>query len=264
MIIIDSRSCIGCSACIKDCPTKALRLNQEGKAEPIRNCIQCGHCVAICPENAVSIPEYDMNEVEAYDEKSFSVNPENFLNAVKFRRSIRNFSPKPLSRETLSGILNAGRYTATAKNQQDCRFVLVQEHFEEFKELFWNELPAMLEKTDLKNHPYYRALQLLYKQHLHNPSDDPFFFNGSAFLVISSDRALDAGLAAANIENMAAANGAGALYCGYLQQIINRSPILKNWLDLGDAPVACCMLLGYPNVTYRRTAPRKKADILWK
>ena len=74
MIEINKEKCIGCGACVKDCPGKALELKDK-KAEYIRKCIQCGHCVAICPVNAVSIPDYDMAEVEEFDKDSFVLDP---------------------------------------------------------------------------------------------------------------------------------------------------------------------------------------------
>ena len=100
MIQIDQNSCIGCKACIKDCPAGAIRL-EEGKAVWKKECIQCGHCVAVCPVKAVSIPEYDMEEVEEYDRDTFTLDPAIFLHAVKFRRSIRNYKETPVEREKI-------------------------------------------------------------------------------------------------------------------------------------------------------------------
>ena len=82
--------------------------------------------------------------------------------------------------------------------------------------------------------------------------------------MIAADNPLDGGLAAANIENMAVAEGAGVLYSGYLARIIEACPVLKEWLGIPDTPLVCCMLAGYPAVTYKRTAPRKEADIVWR
>ena len=65
MIEIKKELCIGCGACVKDCPGKALAI-EDGKDVYKKECIHCGDCVAICPVNAVSIPEYDMEEVEEY------------------------------------------------------------------------------------------------------------------------------------------------------------------------------------------------------
>ena len=75
---------------------------------------------------------------------------------------------------------------------------------------------------------------------------------------------MDGGLAASNMENMAVAEGGGVLYSGYLMRIISSSETLRSWLEIGEKPVSCCMLLGYPAVSYKRTAPRKEAEILWK
>ena len=80
--------------------------------------MQCGHCVAVCPVKAVSIPEYDMADVAEYDKDSFTYTPECFLNAVKFRRSIRSYKDRRVEREQLLGLIEAGRYTATAVNTQ--------------------------------------------------------------------------------------------------------------------------------------------------
>lgn len=263
MINIKKEQCIGCGACVKDCPGKAIKL-VDGKADYIRNCIHCGHCVAICPVSAVSIPGYDMEDVEEYDKETFTVRPENFLHAVKFRRSIRNFEEKPIEREKLERILDAGRYTPTAKNLQECRFILIQERLEEFKELVWKEMPNVIENMKKDNPAYARAFELFYLKHEKNPQEDTFFFNTTSFLVIASENPLDGGLAAANIENMAVAEGAGALYSGYMMRVIQSGPALKEWLGITDIPVSCCMLLGYPAVTYKRTAPRKKRNVEWK
>lgn len=263
MIKIDQDICIGCKACVNDCPGSAIKL-EEGKACVVRKCIHCGHCVAICPVRAVSIPEYDMDEVEEYDKDLFALEPEKFLRAVKFRRSIRNFKEKKIKSDQAERILNAGRYTATAKNQQACTFVFVQEQLEKFKALVWEELPGIIEILHEEAPDYAKAFQYFYRKWLKDPLDDTFFFDTPAFLVIASDNPLDGGLAAANIENMAVAEGLGALYSGYMMRVISASPVLKEWLGTGEKSISACLLLGYPDVTYKRTAPRKEADIIWK
>lgn len=263
MIEINQSLCTRCGACVKDCPGNALKLSEQ-TAIYKGACIQCGHCVAICPVNAVSIPDYAMEEVETFEKEQFALSAERYLRAVKFRRSIRNYKQDQVEPEKLSRVLDAGRYSATAKNLQACTFICIQERLGEFKELVWKEMPSILDELRSSAPDYERAFHYFYKKWEKNPMDDTFFFNTTVFLVIASDNPLDAGLAAANIENMAVAEGLGALYSGYMMRVISTSKVLREWLGIVDKKISCCMLMGYPAVTYKRTAPRRKADIIWK
>lgn len=262
MIVINKEICIGCGLCAADCPADRLHV-ENGKAVYTEGCIQCGHCVAVCPENAVSIPEYDMADVEEYRLGEYELDAGTFLRAVKFRRSIRRYKDRPVDREKMERILQAGRYTATAKNRQACRFIVVDSRLDEFRELLWNEMPKIGERLK-ESQPYYSMMfKLMERRKRKDPADDALFFNAPLLLCIACENPLDGGLAAANIENMAVAEGLGALYNGYLMRIIEGDPVLKKWLGIEEIPIACCMLAGYPDVTYKRTAPRKEADITW-
>lgn len=263
MVKINQDLCIGCGICMEDCFVGAIDL-ETGKANIKKPCIQCGHCVALCPTEAISIPEYDMEDIEPYQQDTFAVKADNMLHAIKFRRSIRNYKPDKIEQEKAAHILDAGRYTATAKNRQGTRFIFVQEHLEEFKQLVWSTMPEVIQILKKEAPPYAMSFGDYYAKWQKNPQDDKLFFNTPAFLVIATDNQWDAGLAAANIENTAVAEGLGALYSGYLMRIIASAPKLTEWLGTEGDQVACCMLLGYPAVTYLRTAPRQKGDIVWK
>lgn len=51
-VTLDREKCVGCTNCIKRCPTEAIRVH-EGKAIIINErCIDCGECIRICPQHA--------------------------------------------------------------------------------------------------------------------------------------------------------------------------------------------------------------------
>lgn len=57
MIQIDEEQCIGCSHCVRVCPTEALRV-WNGKAlldDP--KCVDCGDCERVCPVKAIVVAE---------------------------------------------------------------------------------------------------------------------------------------------------------------------------------------------------------------
>ena len=132
LVEIDERYCIGCGRCVDDCV--GANLEVEGVTARVKGlCILCGHCVAVCPTGAVSIPSYDMADVETCVPAGAAVDPRTMLRVVKSRRSVRDYLPNTIEQDTLRLVLEAGRYTATAKNAQGCRFIVVQDELDEFK-----------------------------------------------------------------------------------------------------------------------------------
>ncbi len=261
MVSIDQTKCIGCSACAKDCVAGNINM-QEGKAQPNGPCMLCGHCVAICPSEAVSIPEYDMTEVETIGGDRSALDIGDYLRAVKSRRSIRDYKDKPIEREQLEVIVQAGRYSATGANRQACRFVVVQDDLEQLKNMIWGGVdappePAMPPVQMLDALKGFAAMRA-------GGGIDYLFRNAPAVLYVAADSPVDAALAAQNMEMAAVAQGLGVLYNGFLVYATNMNTSAREWLDIKDKPVQVCMLAGYPRVTYKRTAPRRAADVRWR
>lgn len=263
MVEIDQSICIGCGLCASDCISLNIDIIEK-KANVKKECFQCGHCVSICPVGAVTIPEYDMEDVEEYHRDIFSLSPESVLRAIKFRRSIRDYKSEGVKQKVLEQLLQAGRYTATAKNNQDCCFVFVQKELEQLKTMVWDYIEQIKapqgEKLSRDMLPYIA----FNRRRKADPKDDYLFRNAPVVLFITSDWPLDAGLAAQNIETMATALGLGVLYNGFLARIADVNEDLKQWLGIDGKQIKACMLLGYPNIQYKRTAPRKKAQVIWK
>ena len=51
-VYLDKDKCLGCTTCLRSCPTGAIRV-REGKAKIIESkCIDCGECIRVCPHHA--------------------------------------------------------------------------------------------------------------------------------------------------------------------------------------------------------------------
>ena len=63
---IQPELCIGCSHCIKVCPTEALRVS-GGKALLYADwCIDCGRCFRVCPSRAIRVVDDDFDNIFSY------------------------------------------------------------------------------------------------------------------------------------------------------------------------------------------------------
>ncbi|MDC0584258.1 4Fe-4S binding protein [Bacteroidales bacterium] len=62
-LTINEDKCIGCTHCMKVCPTEAIRV-REGKALLEANrCIDCGECYRACPVDAIYVEQDDYSKI---------------------------------------------------------------------------------------------------------------------------------------------------------------------------------------------------------
>lgn len=74
-ISLDLEKCIGCTNCIKRCPTQAIRVKNE-KAKIINDkCIKCGLCISVCPYHAFHSVVKGYKGVSRYPHKIAIVDP---------------------------------------------------------------------------------------------------------------------------------------------------------------------------------------------
>ncbi|AFA47389.1 nitroreductase family protein [Acetobacterium woodii] len=274
MIKIDQEKCIGCGACVDDCFTRDLVI-EEDKAKVLnQTCIKCGHCIAICPVNAVSITDYDMSEVKAYNAVDFDIEPEKLLNFIKFRRSVRQFTEKPIEKEKLEAIIEAGRFTPTGGNRQPVSFVVVQNELSELTRLALESLNnqgqaylADKEKTPPLIAYYAKRWLQMYEDYLKNPEKPTdLFFNAKTVMIVVSESPIDGGLAASSMELMTHAQKLGMYYSGFFVRAAANSQELRRFLGIAEdnKHVIACLVMGYPEVSYKRTVPRKKPSVSWR
>ncbi|MDD2292995.1 MAG: [Fe-Fe] hydrogenase large subunit C-terminal domain-containing protein [Bacteroidales bacterium] len=58
--------CVGCSHCMKVCPTEALRVSEGKAAIHPELCIDCGQCYRVCPTRAIRVVDDDFQKIFDY------------------------------------------------------------------------------------------------------------------------------------------------------------------------------------------------------
>lgn len=271
MMNIEKEKCIGCGLCVSDCFATDIELI-DGKAI-MKNtaCFKCGHCIAICPKNAVSTDEYNMGEVKDYHKDNFTIDSEQLLNFIKYRRTIRHFKNKDVENETLMKIIEAGRFTQTASNSQNVSYIVVKEGIDELKGLALESLSehgqTILSNLDSQTMflERYAKMWVSMNEAYKEKGEDNLFFHAPAVILVVSDSGVNATLASSNMELMTNALGLGTFFSGFFVRAAEGNKKIMEYLGLDENKhIVTCMIIGYPDVTYARTVPRKGADITWK
>ena len=103
MICFDHSKCVHCGICADNCSVHAIA-EKDGQYQCNNlRCFHCNQCVSICPTGAVTAE--GMEAPIPYDSATFDIAPENLLNSMRFRRSIRRFTGEKLTRGELELLL---------------------------------------------------------------------------------------------------------------------------------------------------------------
>jgi len=259
MVEIDPEVCTGCGLCAENCAVHAIVRKEDGTYACNKTwCFACGQCVAICPAGAPSMP--DLETPVPYDSAKFDLDPGVLLNAMRFRRSIRRFNGKKASRQELEMLLDAGRCAPTSTNSQTIGFTVLDEEFEAMRPKIWKAFARMAQEKGRK------LLYRRYENYLAHPEQpDTLFYGGNQMIVVTSERAVDGGLALANMELMAHALGLGALYCGFAARAIDGDPELREYFGITEKRhIDSCLIIGHTDLRFQRTAPRNPARVNWR
>ena len=251
-VSIDSEKCTGCGLCISDCQRRDLKI-ENNKAVPLNNaCFLCGHCVAICPENAVILNGLNDEPCEIPTGPPF-LDEKSLMAHLRFRRSIRHYKNTPVEKDKLEKIIEAGRLTPTASNMQNVRYMVIQNGINEIEDTVIAQYKNPVGFSSVYSFPPDR-----FKRGF-------LFYDAPAIILVISPREINACLAAANMELMAEALGLGVVYVGLFTAPANVNRELRASLGIAEGEnIFACLALGYPAVTYKRSAPRKTANVIWR
>lgn len=260
---VDAAACVGCGACVRDCPVHVLALGSDGKPAVKTGkedaCIHCQHCLAVCPKAAISVCGKDpvgSRPLAGMDLPSAS-QMENLLYA---RRSIRCYQPRNVERNLIDRLLAVLANVPTGCNAQDLTFNVVYD--KEQMDALREKVVETIAKTPMP-HMLPRFIAVPAIAYRHNKVDE-FFRGAPHLLVVSAGKRSttpneDCIAALAYFDLLAQSFGLGTTWCGYLKMVTDIVPPVKFLFGLALDTPYYAMLFGYPAVRYVRTVQRDDA-----
>jgi len=279
---VDEDKCTLCGACLKTCPTDMVREKRGAIKISFVACIGCGHCLAVCPVGAVSCQE-----------GGFTARPEavataeELLGLIKTRRTVRRYSPEPVTREQLELLPEAARYVPTGANAQPQRFLVLTEAAARarLRDGIMDYYRGYAEAMADKEHPerlaaYGNAGRGEMHEHVLaavpsfvknvDGGRDRLFFDAPAIIVLHAPKdevtpqeACD--YAAFAITLLAEAQGLGTCITAYASMALQALPELARATGVPESnEVYAVVVVGHPAEEYGMVPPRKPAAVEWR
>jgi nitroreductase/NAD-dependent dihydropyrimidine dehydrogenase PreA subunit len=292
-ITINTELCKKDGLCARVCP-KGIFVQREKLAIPelvnVESCIVCGHCVAICRQTAISHSEFHPTAIRAIQFDQMP-SPEQVMELLKTRRSIRAFRDKPLTKDTIERIIDGARFAPSGHNSQSTQFLVVQdreilkqvsatinEYFKFEIRRFGNPLfrtLALLADRELAESGLHEIPEFNRMTRLFESGADPILNDAPVLLAFHAHRTIvfadiNAQLALQNASLVAHSLGIGHFYPGWVLSPC-RAPMARAWnrripnligIPSGNT-LHGALALGYPIPRFKKLIERKPPLIRW-
>lgn len=285
-LIVDTTLCRACGACVQECIHHLAAPGSAHVDHTSPHCERCLHCYAVCPAGAIRLPEAytPLTKEDAWRD----VRPEAMESLLAFRRSTRRFQQKPVPRDLIEQVVAAGRHIPSGGNRHAYEFTVLtdpavkQALLAEFSRYYARirklmEHSVLLKMAGMFLGPYERAFlsdpdygermkELLDRFHA---GDDPVFYHAPAVIVIHTRELIptpqeDSILAGFAMALMAQTLGLGTCFVSLAHKGLSASGYCKELVGIGPQDhIHAVLLLGYPDVSYRRPAPKPEKVVHW-
>jgi len=291
MITIDKDKCTACGICGITCPRHIPETIEQGNqkvtiisTERLNLCMVCGQCEAVCPAQAIHVdnlageifkpvPKLDLKEGQ-------------LLDLLKHRRSVRRYKDKPVSREILDRILEAAHIAPTGTGNRSTGVIVIDnpEMLKSLSERFFS-LYGKLEKAlanpiarfiirKRKGEKTLKTLQSFVMPGMHwyskwyNEGRSNEILRDCPVLILFYSPNLEpmgednCTIAAYHAILMAELLGIGTCFNHLIPPACNEDHEVKKMLNLPDnCDVFVSLTAGYPQYSFKRTIPRRLAEV---
>jgi len=279
--------CIGCERCVAVCPSFVLAMAKE-KARVVRGewCIGCGHCGAVCPSEAILLHGI-LPEKHPKGGDPPAVSPEILELLIRERRSVRKYIAKPIPKEGLGRILDAGRYGPTGTNSQNVHYLVLtspdqierlrkmtvrfyDKIFSRAKGWFGSFFLSLIAGKKTVEHLQDSLPKVMVAREAMNRGEDRLFYHAPVVMIAhaeswDSSSPFNCSVALYNCSLMAHALGLGCCFNGFLVNAVNHDKKIKRWMGIpADHQCYSAMGLGYPDMKYPGLVPRQPPKVTWR
>lgn len=287
--VIDREKCIGCGACVENCPDRTLSLVDGKAAVTGEESLNCGHCAAICPTGAATVAGIDP---ESWRFKTFEsgtewlahggADPGELVRLMASRRSCRKYTDQPVATDLLDDLVKIGTTAPSGTNSQLWTFTIVPDrpsvealadrvgkYFgvlnKQAEQAWLRKLLKLIGKPELEFYyeNYYESVQEAMAERAENGTDR--LFHGAPAAILAGSRpgascpSEDALLASQNILLGAHALGLGTCLIGFAVSAMERDKGIQRMVGIPDNERIYAVIgLGYPDEKYHRVTGRKR------
>ncbi len=261
-IAVDEKKCVHCGLCVKDCMSYALQMSALKMPEYTENgvdrCLACQHCMSICPTGALSFGglKPENSEPVGYGDS------EELLRLIKSRRSVRDYKDADIPAEKIYKIKEMLAYPPTGGNEDCLRFSIVgtRTKMDEIRKVSYDKI---LESSNFT--PIYKFLRDIF-----NSGEDIIYRGASSMVVVCVNEekvvpgceTKDPVIALSYLELYAQSLGLGTLWNDLAVKIINQVPEVARLLQIPENyTIGYAMLLGIPDVKYKRTVQKETRNV---
>lgn len=291
MIQIENENCTACGICGTTCPRHIPEILIQGNKkinslskERLDLCMECGQCEAVCPNQAIHVDQFAGEFFAPAPE--LEINTKQFLDLLKHRRSVRRYKNKPVPRSLLEKILEAAHLAPTGTGARSTGVIVIDNPetlaflSERIYTLYDNLERALtnpIARFIIRLRKGKNTLGILrsfvmpgmhwYSKWYHEGRSNEILRDCPVLLLFYSPKMEPMGadnctIAAYHSALMADLLGVGACLNHLIPPACNEDKQIRKALSLpDDCEVYVSLTAGFPRYTYKRTIPRRLADV---